>query len=82
MIDLRQLTIGVTLGVALIVLGLVPGLFRDLVHGLDQGIRNLRGQWSPMVPVSRERIRYDGQPVWLAGVGSLLIAMAMLAFAS
>jgi hypothetical protein len=79
-IDLRQLTIGLTIGVVLCVLGLVPGLFQRLVNQLDEGIENFRSQWTSIYPVSRRPAEYVGQPIWLAGLGGTIIAVSLLAY--
>lgn len=82
MIDLRQLAIGLTVGVILCLLGLAPGAFQRLVNRLDEGMQNFRSQWSSVYPVSRRTAEYEGQPTWLAVLGAALIVLTVLAYLS
>lgn len=72
---------GVLSGCVLIALGLVPGLFRNLV----EGVRNLCDSVSSGAPVSPPR-QTEGdtlqRPIWLAGIGALLITLTVLTYLS
>lgn len=75
MIELRHLVFGVTAGAGLMVLGLLPGLFKDLVQGIQNFDDTLSSPWlSTEVEVQ--------QPTWLAGVGAILIVTTVLAYLS
>ena len=77
-IDLRQLVLGISIGLALILCGLVPGLFQQV----SDGVRNAIGQVSApfLLPArSREEAR---RPKWLAAVGTALIAVSVLGYFS
>jgi hypothetical protein len=81
-IDLRQLSIGLTIGVVLCVLGLVPGLFQRLLNQIEESMENFRSQWTSIYPISPRTTQYEGQPTWLAGLGTALIVLTLLAYFS
>jgi hypothetical protein len=72
---------GVLSGCVLIALGLIPGLLQDLANG----VRNFRDSFSSSFQVT---LPYQGdcktsaRPIWLAGLGSLLIVVSLLAYFS
>jgi hypothetical protein len=77
----QELTICVLTGCVLVVLGSVPGLFQRLT----EGIRNFRDMVSYGLPVSLPRhTEYDKlqRPIWLTGLGAVLIVLGVLAYFS
>jgi hypothetical protein len=77
----REVMICVLSGCVLVVFGLVPGLFQRL----EEGIRNFHDQVSSGFAVSPPRYtEYDKlrRPIWLAGLGALLIVVGVLAYVS
>ena len=76
----KDLVVGVLAGCVLIVFGLVPGLFQALIAGI-QRFRDSLFSLFPMraldaAPSDRSR------PVWLAGLGAMLIVVTVLAYLS
>ncbi len=65
------MAVGVLMGSVLMVLGLVPGLFQELVVGVGSALSSFQGR--PMV-WDAGHIR---QPKWLAGAGAILIALTL-----
>jgi hypothetical protein len=77
-IDPRQLVLGISIGLALIVCGLVPGLFQQVSDGVRNAIHHASAPF--LAPArTREEVR---QPAWLATVGAAFIAAAVLAYFS
>ena len=75
MIDLGHLVMAVCAGIVLIVFGLVPGLFQDLVQGIRNFENSLTSRYrSAAVPDD------VGQPAGLAVVGAIIIAAAVVAY--
>jgi hypothetical protein len=77
----HELMIGVLTGCVLVVFGLVPGLS----YGLTEGVRNFLDLVSSGLPVSPPRhTEYDKleRPIWLAGLGAVLIVLSVLAYLS
>jgi hypothetical protein len=75
MIHLKEVTLGVVLGFALIALGLIPGLFQGLADGVrnfSDALHSFPSRWQ-----RREEVR---QPAWLAVAGAALIALTVLAY--
>jgi len=77
MIDLNSLGLGVFSGIALIFVGLVPGLFQALVNGAFN-ITSLFSDF-PYQSSSEDEIR---QPLWLGGVGATLVVLTVLSYLS
>ena len=67
---------GVLAGAALILLGLVPGLFQ----GFATGILNAGFLLTSQYPGSSDWIKGYERPVWLAGLGTAIIMATALAF--
>ena len=74
-ITLNEVVVGVLSGCALIVFGLVPGLFQAVASGIWNFHDSLSGSFPS--PHRMEEIR---QPVWLAGLGVALSAATLLAY--
>jgi hypothetical protein len=68
--------IGVTAGLILIGFGAVPGLFESFVNR----VRNSINLFSSQFPVSSQLDVEVPQPVWLAGLGAVLIALTVAGF--
>lgn len=75
MIGSDQLANGIAMGLILIVLGLVPGLYQALEDGLVR-CASLLPIRSPFLA----RSRTFQQPRWFAAVGVILILLTMLAY--
>ena len=77
-----QLMNGVLAGAILIVFGAVPGLFQQLVDGLQDGIQDFASRMSSQFPGPPCQHEQLPQPRWLAGLGAALIAATVLAYLS
>ena len=73
MIGESELTIALVVGSVLIVFGLVPGVFAQLV----EGVHNLLATLSPDSIREPEQAK---QPAWLAIAGALLMGAAIVAY--
>jgi uncharacterized protein YjeT (DUF2065 family) len=76
--------VGIFVGCVLVALGLIPGLFDRLTRGTIEGVRSFRDSLlygSPVIPrpIKDETLH---RPVWLAGMGALLITITILAWLS
>jgi len=70
------------MGSAMVVFGLVPGLFHGLAEGVREGIYNFAGLLSARTPIPpRSHVPFS-QPRWLAAIGAALIAVTVLAYFS
>ena len=81
----HELIVGVAVGSVLFAFGVVPGLFDWMAAGVKQAMREFRDSLSFNGPVApRDREEYDRlhRPLWLAGVGALLIAITVLDYLS
>jgi hypothetical protein len=77
MIHPKEVVLGVTLGIALIALGLIPGLFQ----GLAEGVRNFSDELHSL-PSRWRRHNEIRQPTWLAVLGASLVAITLLAYSA
>jgi hypothetical protein len=75
MIGPDQVVNGVTIGLILMLLGLVPGLYQ----ALEDGIANCASLLSLRSPFFT-RSRAFKQPRWFAAVGAFLILLTFLAY--
>ncbi len=75
-----QLLIGATMGSALIVLGLVPGLFQDTVEGVHNAVESASSLLLFRFPVQVAVRGQVKQPRWLAVVGAALVAVTLAYF--
>ena len=75
--DNGQSVIGIVCGALLIALGIVPGLFANLVEGLIEGTLNFRDQLIHGQPLPRPPRVQVRQPKWLAIVGAALIGATL-----
>jgi hypothetical protein len=75
MIGQDQVVNGVTVGLMMLLLGLVPGLYQ----ALEDGIANCATLFSIRSPLLT-RSREFKQPRWFAGVGVILILLTFLAY--
>jgi hypothetical protein len=76
MIGSDQVVNGVTIGLILMLLGLVPGLYQALEDGIANCASLLSFQFAFL---SRSRGEFK-QPRWFAGVGAFLILLTFLAY--
>lgn len=86
----HEVTTGLVCGSVLIIVGLVPSLFwRRLAGDLAIGIQNFRdsissgwpsSDWPRRSPVPTDTERKS--PVWLAGLGALVITLTLLSYLS
>ena len=85
MIELSQVVVGLVCGCALIVFGLMPGLFQELFQALEEGIGNFRDSLSSSFATPPRQDLQMGpirQRIWLAGLGAALIVTTVLAYLS
>ncbi len=84
MIGLSQLMIGLLAGAFLIVLGIVPGFFQSIVDGFLNSVNlfSLQFLGSTRFPGPPRLHEEFPRPRWLAGLGALLITLAVLAYLS
>lgn len=75
MIGPDQVVNGVTMGVIMVLLGLVPGLYQ----AIEDGIVNCASLLS-IRSAFFSRSREFKQPRWFAAVGTILIAITLLAY--
>ena len=77
--NLHEVMIGVLTGAVLVLFGLVPGL----IEGLSQGVRNFNDSVSFGSALGPRRYtqHHCRRHTWLAGLGAVLIALSVLAFA-
>ena len=72
------------MGCALLVFGLVPGLFQGFAEGVRKALESFQNGnlLSPRFQVHLHRQVQAGQPRWLAAIGAALIAGTLLAYFS
>ncbi len=75
-IDLKHLEMAVFMGAALMLVGLVPGLLQALVTGVYK-LNELFSEYPYYSYPEHANLRH---PVWLAGLGATLIALAVIAY--
>ncbi len=79
----HDLMVGLVWGCVLLALGLIPGLFSSLTEGVQNAIRVFRDSvlfGSPVTPQPRSGCESPHRPLWLAGLGALLITITILAY--
>jgi hypothetical protein len=76
MIGPDQVVNGVTIGLILVLLGLVPGLYQAIEDGLANCASLLSLRFAFLARTSTEL----KQPRWFAAVGAFLIALTFLAY--
>lgn len=79
MIGIDQVTNGISIATVLLILGLVPGLFQALVHGLRNVSNLVALRISLPVPYLQSKDQVD-QPYWFAAAGMLVLLITCIAY--
>ena len=79
MIGPHQLMIGLSCGAALLLVGLLPGLFRHLVDGVQELHNLLSAPWAPR---RESHVQPAERSYWIAIAGICLIAAAIALYLS
>jgi len=72
----RQLVLGISIGAALILCGLIPGLFQQFSDGVRNALDRVT---SPFLAPARTHAEVR-RPAWLAAAGAAFIVATALAY--